>query len=68
MCICMQFGCSLKSCEGDLLGYQSAQWQACDWEEAGNLSQQLVDELHRRLVITQSMIIQALQGAEHVIF
>lgn len=37
-------------------------WQARGREEAEKLSQQWADELHRRLVVTQTLICQALQG------
>jgi hypothetical protein len=65
MCVCLQFGCRNKDSEpGDLIGKQSALWQARGREEAESLSQLLLDELHRRLVITQTMVVQARQGAQ----
>jgi len=46
----------------DLFRVQSTHWHAQGQEEVEKLWRQWVDEFHHRLVVTQTLIFQVLQG------
>lgn len=59
----MQFGFRNKDRETeDLVRVQSVLWEARGREEAEKFWQKWADELHRRLLDTQTAICQVLQG------